>query len=147
MRHKIIYNAKLYDLVKFKISEDYPNQKLIIGITKDSPTQGIGSTTGSVDSLLFQHFLQDKISVEPGTTITITNNDVVAHSILSGIQNANRHKLIVADGKISTGKILPDQSADLTFHDAWFYRLYDPDCPWMKIMAYVYPDIGGNVIL
>jgi len=85
--------------------------------------------------------------VEPGTTITVKNNDVVAHSILSGIQNADRHELIVADGKITTGKILPGQSADITLNDAGFYRLYDPDYPWMKIIAYVYPDIEWNVIL
>jgi len=145
--YKIIYTAKLDEIVKFKISEVNPNQKLIIGITKGSSTQGIGSTTGSVDSLHFRHFSQDKISVEPGTAITIINNDVVAHSILSGIQNADRHELIVADGKISTGKILPGQSVDITLNDAGFYRLYDPDYTWMKIVAYVYPDIGGNVIL
>ena len=145
--YKIIYTAKLEGVVKFKISEVNPNQKLQINITKGSSTQGIGLTTGSVDSLQFRHFSQDKISVEPGTTITIKNNDVVAHSILSGIQNADRHELIVADGKISTGKILPGQSADITLSDAGFYRLYDPDYPWMKIVAYVYPDISGNVIL
>ena len=145
--YKIIYTAKLEGVVKFKISEVNPNQKLQINITKGSSTQGIGLTTGSVDSFQFRHFSQDKISVEPGTTITIKNNDVVAHSILSGIQNADRHELIVADGKISTGKILPGQSADITLSDAGFYRLYDPDYPWMKIVAYVYPDISGNVIL
>ena len=120
--YKIIYTAKLEGVVKFKISEVNPNQKLIIGITKGSSTQGIGLTTGSVDSLHFRHFSQDKISVEPGTTITIINNDVVAHSILSGIQNADRHELIVADGKISTGKILPGQSADITLNDAGFLQ-------------------------
>jgi plastocyanin len=145
--YKIIYTAKLDALVKFKILEDNPNQKLPIGITKGSSTQGIGSTTGFVNPLQFQHFSQDKISVEPGTTITITNNDVVTHSILSGIQNSDRNERIVADGKISTGKILPGQSADITFHDAGFYRLYDPDYQWMKIVAYVYSDIEGNVIL
>ena len=145
--YKIIYNAKLDDLVKLKISENNPNEKLVIGITKGASTQGVGSTTGSVNSLQFKHFSQDKISVEPGTTITITNNDVVSHSIQSGIQNSDRHQQVVADGRISTGKILPGQSVDITLNDAGFYRLYDSDYPWMKIVAYVYSDIGGNVIL
>ncbi|WP_420545315.1 cupredoxin domain-containing protein [Nitrosopumilus sp.] len=145
--YKIIYTAKLDDLVKFNLSENSQNKKPVIEITKGSSTQGIGSATGSVNSLQFRHFSQDKVSVEPGTTITITNNDVVSHSILSGIQNSDRHQQVVADGRISTGEILPGQSMDITFHDAGFYRLYDPDYPWMKIVAYVYSDIGGNVIL
>ena len=145
--YKIIYNAKLVQLVSLNTLEKQLDEKLVIGITKGSSTQGIDSIIGYVNSLQFRHFSQDKISVDPGTTITITNNDIVSHSILSGIQNSDRHEQIIPDGKISTGIILPGRSVDITFHDAGFYRLYDPDYQWMKIVAYVYSDISGNVIL
>jgi plastocyanin len=145
--YKIIYTAKLDKLVKLETLKSNEGEKLTISILKDSSTLGIGSSVGSVNSLHFRHFSQDKISVEPGTTMTIINNDVVPHSILSGIENGDRHERIVADGKISTGMILPGQSVDITLNDAGFYRLYDPDYQWMKIVAYVFPDIEGNVIL
>ena len=145
--YKIIYTAKLDKLVKLETLKSNEGEKLTISILKDSSTQGIGSSVGSVNSLHFRHFSQDKISVEPGTTMTIINNDVVPHSILSGIENGDRHERIVADGKISTGMILPGQSVDITLNDVGFYRLYDPDYQWMKIVAYVFPDIAGNVIL
>ena len=44
------------------------------------------------------------------------------------------------DGRISTGDIAPGESVNITFDDAGFYRLYDPDYPWMKIVAYVFPN-------
>jgi len=31
------------------------------------------------------------------------------------------------------------ESVDIPLDDAGFYRLYDPDYPWMKIVAYVFP--------
>ena len=35
---------------------------------------------------------------------------------------------------------------NITFDDAGFYRLYDPNYPWMKIVAYVFPS-SDNLIL
>ncbi len=39
----------------------------------------------------------------------------------------------------TTTVIEPGKSVVITFDDAGFYRLYDPDYPWMKIVAYVFP--------
>ena len=47
---------------------------------------------------------------------------------------------LLPDGRISTGTIEPGESVTITFDDAGFYRLYDPDYPWMKIVAYVFPN-------
>jgi len=93
-----------------------------------------------VNSLFhLRFFSQDRISVEPGTSITIVNDDVVSHSILSGKENSDRHIQYTADGRISTGEILPGKSVTITFNDSGFYRLYDPDYQWMNIIAYVFP--------
>jgi plastocyanin len=161
--YKIIYTAKLSELVKIKVTPTQTeiDDKLTIHIIKGSSTQGVGTyidlgeirqeaikTQSSTDSLRFRYFSQDRISIEPGTTITIVNDDIVSHSILSGAENYDdRYNQFIADGRISTGKILPGQSIKITLNEAGFYRLYDPDYQWMKIVAYVFPKIEGNVIL
>lgn len=159
--YKIIYTAKLSELTKITSTESKTNEKLTIHILKGSSTQGVGTyidlgevreqaitTQSSTDSLRFRYFSQDRISIEPGTTITIVNDDVVSHSILSGTENnSDRYNQFTADGRISTGEILPGQSINLTLDNAGFYRLYDPDYQWMKIVAYVFPNIEDNVVL
>lgn len=161
--YKIIYTAKLSELSKIKVipTESKTDEKLTIHILKGSSTQGVGTyidlgeirdqaikTQSSTDSLRFRYFSQDRISIEPGTTITIVNDDIVSHSILSGTENyGDRYNQFTADGRISTGQISPGQSIKITLDEAGFYRLYDPDYQWMKIVAYVFPNIEGNVIL
>lgn len=161
--YKIIYTAKLSELSKIKVTptESKTDKKLVIHITKGSSTQGIGTyidlagvkqktseIQSSTDSLRFRYFSQDRISIEPGTTITIVNDDVVSHRVFSGKENyGDRYNQFTADGRISTDKILPGKSINITLDEAGFYRLYDPDYQWMKIVAYVFPNIKDNVIL
>lgn len=154
--YKIIYTAKLSELSKIKptSTESKTDEKLTIRILKGSSTQGVGTyidvgaASESTNSLNLRYFSQDRISIEPGTTITIVNDDVVSHSILSGTENYNdRYNQFTADGRISTDKILPGQSTNITLDNAGFYRLYDPDYQWMKIVAYVFPNIEDNLIL
>jgi plastocyanin len=118
--YKIIYTTKLSSLTK------------IDSISSDSTRLGF--------------FSQDRISVEPGATITIVNDDLVSHNIISGKENSDRYIPFTPDGKISTGVIEPNESVTITFDDAGFYRLYDPDYTWMKIVAYVFPS-SDNLIL
>ncbi|PIY88876.1 MAG: hypothetical protein COY74_07405 [Nitrosopumilales archaeon CG_4_10_14_0_8_um_filter_34_8] len=153
--YKIIYTAKLSELSKIKptSTESKTDKKLTIHILKGSSTQGVGTyidvgaALESTSSLNLRYFSQDRISIEPGTTITIVNDDVVSHTILSGTENNDRHDQFTADGRISTDKILPGQSTNITLDNAGFYRLYDPDYQWMKIVAYVFPNIEDNLIL
>lgn len=160
--YKIIYTAKLSELTKIipTSTESKIDEKITIHIAKGSSTQGVGTyidlagakqrateTQSSTDSLRFRYFSQDRISIEPGTTITIVNDDTVSHSILSGQKLNDRYIQYTSDGRVSTGKILPSQSINITFEEAGFYRLYDPDYQWMEIVAYAFPNIEGNVIL
>jgi len=158
--YKIIYTTKLSTLTKvdtISTSSEESND-LTIRILRGSSLQGlasdyqelselraqaIASQTGA-DSLRLRYFSQDRISVEPGITITIVNDDVVSHSVLSGKENYNdRNNPFTSDGRISTGEFAPGESVSITFDDAGFYRLYDPDYPWMKIVAYVFPNIDN----
>ncbi|MDO8641940.1 MAG: hypothetical protein Q7R33_10480, partial [Nitrosarchaeum sp.] len=133
--YKIIYTAKLSELSKIKTTtESKTDEKLTIHILKGSSTQGVGTyidvgaASESTSSLNLRYFSQDRISIEPGTTITIVNDDVVSHIILSGTENNNdRYNQFTADGRISTDEILPGQSTNITLDNAGFYRLYDPD--------------------
>jgi len=94
-----------------------------------------------------RYFSQDRITVEPGTTITIVNGDVVSHSVLSGKENyGDRYNPFTPDGRISTAEIFPGESINITFDEMGFYRLYDPTYPWMKIIVYSFPDVD-NLIL
>ncbi len=159
---KIIYTTKLSTLSKI-VSTPIESEKSNINtvyILRGSSSQGIADSyidVGSVkenslavqnanDPLRLRYFSQDRISIEPGTTITITNNDVVSHNVISGKENyGDRHDPFTPDGRISTGEILPGESVDILLGDAGFYRLYDPDYPWMKIIAYVFPDSDSLV--
>ncbi|MCE9652033.1 MAG: hypothetical protein K8Q89_03095 [Nitrosarchaeum sp.] len=150
--YKIIYTAKLSELSKINISptESKTDQKIVIHIIKGASSQGVGSSInqyGASQGLTFKLFSQDRISVAPGTTITIINDDTVTHNIQSGHDTNDRKNKFVADGKISTGDILPNQSIDITFENAGFYRLFDPNYQWMNIIAFVFPDVEGSVNL
>ena len=160
--YKIIYTTKLSTLSKIDVEQTTTKSEyLTIHIAKGSSSQGlldsyIGagsaldqavSTQSSSDSLRLRYFSMDRISVEPGTTITIVNDDLVSHSILSGKEKSNnRIDPFDPDGRISTIDIAPGNSVEITFDEVGFYRLYDPDYPWMKIIAYVFPD-SDNLIL
>jgi len=150
--YKIIYTAKLSELTKVNISptESKTDQKIIIHILKGASTQGVGSTIGQYSSsqgLDFKSFSQDRISIVPGTTITFVNDDIVSHNIQSGRGTGDRYNRFIADDKISTGDILPGQSVDITFDNAGFYRLFEPNYQWMNLIAFVFPNVDNSVNL
>ncbi|MFB5631802.1 MAG: hypothetical protein ACE5Q9_00560 [Nitrosopumilus sp.] len=151
--YKIIYTTKLSTLSQIDTTPTTEkSNELTIHIIKGSSSQGgsdsyITATPSGTGSDRLGYFSMDRISVEPGTTITVVNDDVVSHSILSGKENyGDRHDPFDPDGRISTGDIAPGDSINITFDDAGFYRLYDPDYPWMKIVAYVFPS-SDNLVL
>jgi len=158
--YKIIYTAKLSQLTKIlddTTETSLKDEILTIHILPDSSTQGVASSyieSGATrdprlgsDPLRLSYFSQDRITIEPGTTIVFVNDDDVSHSILSGKENYNdRHNPFTPDGRISTEEILPGESINITFDEMGFYRLYDPAYPWMKIVTYSFPDVD-NIIL
>lgn len=155
--YKIIYTAKLSKLTKvIEISETTLEDKILtIRILPGSSTQGIASSyipsgetkESRLDGGRLGYFSLDRITIEPGTTITFVNDDSVSHSIISGKENyGDRHNPFTPDGRISTGEILSGETIEITFDEMGFYRLYDPTYPWMKIVAYSFPDVE-NLIL
>jgi len=160
--YKVIYTTKLSTLSKITTTstESEELNDLILHILRGSSSQGVASsyieasdvrsqavkTQSADDALRLRYFSLDRISVDPGTTITIVNDDVVSHSVNSGTEKSDRYIQFIPDGRISTGDIAPGESVTITFDDMGFYRLYDPDYQWMKIVAYVFPDSDSLTI-
>lgn len=146
--YKIIYTAKLSTLSNIEpIAKTPTTNQLTINILKGASSKDLNSSYIGMDpSIRLSYFSKDRISVEPGTTITFVNNDVVSHSLLSGKENFDRYTPFTPDGRISTADIGPGKSISVTFDKAGFYRLFDPDYPWVNIVAYVFPNIDSVTI-
>ena len=159
--YKIIYTTKLSTISKIEPTPTSGNnENLTIHILRGASIPGVSenyvelssardqalATQSLSDPLRLRYFSADRIAVEPGTPITIVNDDVVSHNILSGKENyKSRNDPFTADGRISTGEILPGSSVEIEFKDAGFYRLYDPDYTWMRIVAYVFPNTDNLI--
>jgi len=159
--YKIIYTAKLSKLTKISeiVSEPTSGEmNLKIRILPGSSSQGVASSyieSGIVrdprisdgNPIRLGYFSQDRITIEPGTTIIFVNEDSVSHKIISGKENyGDRYNPFTPDGRISSAEILPGKSTTITFDEMGFYRLYDPSYPWMKIVVYSFPNVD-NLIL
>jgi len=148
--YKIIYTAKLSKLTKVSeiVSGPSLEDTLKIRILPGSSTQGVASSyIESGNPIRLGYFSKDRITIEPGATITMINEDSVSHRIISGKENyGDRYNPFTPDGRISTSEILPGKSTTITFDEMGFYRLYDPTYPWMKIVVYSFPNID-NIIL
>ena len=148
--YKIIYTTKLSKLEQIETTptETKTSNNLTIHILRGASSQGADSYVGNISgSYRLEYFSQDRIVVEPGTTITITNSDTVSHSIKSGTENyGDRYNQFTPDGRISTEEILPGKSVSITFDKPGFYRLYDPEYQWMKIVVYAFPKIDNTIL-
>ena len=174
--YKIIFTTKLSTLSKTIISTNSnESTDLTIHILKNSSAQ---ETTDDIIPGLdaAQHlrfFSMDRISIDPGTTITFVNDDDASHRLVSGTGNSNllngkicsevidnipegfnyipagsegRDCDFIFDGRINTGEIASGESITITFDDRGFYRLIDPDYPWMRIDGYVFSNLNDNLI-
>ncbi len=183
--YKVIYTTKLSTLSQITTTtESEELDDLTLRILPGASSVGVtgsyieaGNTQDTTDPSRLRYFSQDRISVEPGTSITIINDDVMSHSLVSGIVVGSERDLdkgnicrdidislaegfstfgegsevyncdFVIDNRVNTDMILPGESTSITFNELGFYRLIDPDYGWMRIIAYVFPSSDNNVIL
>jgi len=190
--HKIIYTTKLSELTTISFTQqtsvEETSDSILIHILPGSSTQGIASNyievgeikrqieaiTGSA-SLRAGYFFPDRISIEPGTTITFVNDDSAIHRIVSGTglgqhSRASQGSFTFCetpveelpegfshsrtggdctfnfDGRIDTGELTSGESWTGTLDDAGFYRIIDPNHPWMNMVIYTFPDTDSIVI-
>lgn len=155
--YKIIYTAKLSQLTRIvETTQTTPTKEILtIRILPGSSTQGIASSyiqSGEtrdprIDVGRLGYYSQDRITIEPGTSVKFVNQDKVSHSIESGKENyGDRYNPYTPDGRIATEDIAPGDSLTITFDEMGFYRLYDPTYPWMEIIVYSFPDVDNLVL-
>jgi len=179
--HKIIYTTKLSGLTNILVSDTNISEKqgdIVVHISAGASNPGLAAsyidkTISGDSSLRAGYFSLDRISIEPGTSITFTNDDDVAHRIVSGTglgshSRASQGSFIICetqadviysdsskrasscsftfDGRINSGVIEPGESWTGSFDDYGFYRIIDPDYPWMSIVVYSFPDTSSEVI-
>jgi len=99
--HKIIYTTKLSELTSTslvqKTSIEEASSDILIHILPGSSNQGIalnyieiGDINRQIQAIIgdssirARYFFPDRISIEPGTTITFVNDDSTSHRIVSG---------------------------------------------------------------
>jgi len=188
--HKIIYTTKLSELTSTslvqKTSIEETSDGILIHILPGSSNQAIAldyieigeikrqieAITGS-SSLGARYFFPDRISIEPGTTVTFVNDDDASHRIVSGTGLGQHSSLLSGqvvicetpqedlplgfsyagsdcdftfDGRIDSGSIEPGDSWTGTLVDMGFYRIIDPSYPWMNVVIYSFPDTDSEVI-
>jgi len=112
-------------------------------------------------------------SSSTGSTITVINNDVVSHMLVSGSANSNRTSNINydvflvcefdpndsqtfsknddnnqcdfnKDNRIVTDIIPPGESVSFTLTELGTYRIIDPDYPWIEFVIYSFPDSDSS---
>ena len=146
--YKIIYTTKLSTLSKTTTTTESEELDLTIHILKGSAAQDTNDIIPGLNtSTFFRFFSIDRISIHPGTTITIVNDDITNHSIISGKENyGSRNDPFTPDGRISTGDIAPGESITITFDGLGIYKLYDPDYNYMRIEAVSFPIVDNLTI-
>lgn len=142
---KIVLDNTSYKIV-------YTSKISIMSVTT-KPSQTTEQTNevkilkGSSDKGNVKYFSDTRSNITPGTTVTFINEDTVSHTLLSGKENfGDRYNPFTADGRINSGKILPNSSKQITFEEMGFYRIYDPDYPWINKTYYVFPSSESQVI-
>lgn len=136
---------------------DGPTLRILPG----SSDRGLGSysdrTGSAMSSPSAGYFDPTRLVIEPGTSVTVVNDDSVPHRIVSGTVSGStsRGALVICpepaedlapgssysqtgctftmDGRIDTGEIEPGSSAVAVFSDRALYRLADPQYAWMSI--------------
>jgi hypothetical protein len=121
----------------------------------------------------FQHVDNTLFSSSPGSTITVINNDVVSHMLVSGSANSNRNSNINydnflvcefdpndnqsisnqddnnacdfnKDNRIITEIIPPGASVSFTLNELGTYRIIDPDYPWIEFVIYSFQNSDSS---
>jgi len=121
----------------------------------------------------FQYIDNTLFSSSPGSTITVTNNDVVSHMLVSGSDNSNQSSNVNydtflvcefdpndsqtvsnqndrnscdfnKDNRIITDVIPPGESVSFTLSELGTYRIIDPDYPWIEFVIYSFPNSNSS---
>lgn len=135
-------------------------------ILPGSSDRGRGSysdrTGAALSSAPAGYFEPTRLSIEPGTPVTVVNGDSVPHRLVSGTASGSTNRgahvvcdkpaedappgsgraqqgcTFIMDGRIDTGEIAPGASAVAVFSERALYRLTDPGYAWMGIDVFAF---------
>ncbi len=159
---KISFGLILFTMISTVLVYAETSDGAVVTIIENSYLQNSGL---GVDNAMF--------SSSPGSIITVVNNDVVSHMLVSGSANSNSgsnktyDNFLVCefdstnsqtmsnqsdtnscdfnkDNRISTNVILPGESTSFTLTELGTYRIIDPDYPWLEFVIYSFPNSDSS---
>ncbi|MGI0074651.1 MAG: cupredoxin domain-containing protein, partial [Nitrosotalea sp.] len=105
-----------------------------------------GTATQQTYNQYNTYYTPDTIQIVPGTPIIWTNNDSIAHTILSGVSTQKNTNPFTPDGKIASGSIAPGQTFMVVVNDTGIVRFYDPQYTWMNGLIVSMPPTSSYII-
>lgn len=182
--HKIIYTSKILGLSDVisttikepttSVAEQTQENEVVVHIRKGAYDPSSFNYITAGQPTMRGPYSLDRITIEPGTTITWVNDDTVSHSISSGtglgsstrasqgsVKICDESQLqtlgsgssfrasdctFTLDGRIKSGPIPPGQSWSFTVEEAGFYRLADIDYIHMTSTIYAFPIADADII-
>lgn len=145
---RLVYTIKVLEFTTtVKPTDASKKSEVTVRILKGSANPGEQTYKERTGEFFLKYFSEDRISIAVGGTITFVNEDVVSHSLKSGIAHTvSRHKVFTEDGKISSGDILPGKSWSVTFKEPGFYRIFDEKYQWMDTTIFVTQDSSSKTL-
>jgi hypothetical protein len=87
-----------------------------------------------------KYYSLNTVEITPGTTIIWKNDDIVPHTIMSGVASFSHGKPFKPDGKINSGSIAPGQTFNATINEVGITRFFDSTYSWMDGVIISLPD-------
>jgi len=194
IKYKVIYTTSLTGLSNISLTaesetdagaETTEEASVEIHILRGSSNQGFADSYIELGELRQEfieqrgssqiranYFAPDRLTISPGTSVTIINDDTVSHRLVSGTGLGSNTRIqgtlvicetpfeelpegfsmrktncaFTFDGRIDTGEILPGESVTGSYNDYGFYRMIDPNYPWMSVVIYSFPDTDSVIL-
>ena len=128
---KAVYIVRIIDSSPENIKEEKSSQEKTIQINILAGS----SNTGNI-----KYYSLDTVTITPGTTVIWKNEDLVPHTIQSGIASFSPGKPFKPDGKINSGDIAPGQTFKATINDLGITRFFDSKYSWMDGIIISHPE-------
>ena len=131
---KVVYTVKIVgssNVVQETTEKEKPTQQKIIQIS----ILPSSSKSGNIN-----YYSLDTVTITPGTTIIWKNDDIVSHTINSGIASFSHGKPFKPDGKISSGEIASGKTFSVTISELGITRFFDDKYNWMDGVIICLPD-------
>ncbi len=170
---KIIYTSKISQITSSSTTgitttatdfDELGDNEILITITPNANEQGFGldyiqarpaATEATFeqgdDPTRARYLYPNRLTINPGTTLTFQNNDNVDHQIVSAKRDTNARGIghdfrMFADGRVTSEVIPPGESRSVTINERGFIFLVDPNYLWVRMDVVSFPDIEPDII-